>query len=249
MSRQLLQSSLVIAWFCIAVAAQNPQPSCPVISIEGPSGMLGPKQPGIFRVKVVGSQDVGKLSFRWASTVGKISGEFGSSTTQLLTEKRDGGSNIAVFVRVEGLPEGCPDTASEIIGTIPIVEGDPVDRFGVLKRNEVKARMDNFYISLKSNAAYTGLIDLYFGPRESRAARLARINTILETIRFRKFDIGRVEFAFIESEQSETVLWLVFPGTDPADLLESRPNSVFVQGPDVMKDPKKALPKRHCLCK
>jgi len=210
---------------------------------------LAPKQPGSFVAVVADWPDSNKLTFRWASTRGEIKGESGSSTIELHTTKKDSGANIIVFVRVEGLPTDCPDTASEIVGTVSLVEGDPVDIFAVLKLSDVKARMGNFYLSINANQSYTGLIDLYFSPRELRAARLARINTILEAVRFLKYDISKVEFAFMESEEIKTVLWLVPPDVDRADLVESRPGAVFVQGSDVMKNPQRALPRRQCVCK
>ena len=249
MSKQFFHTTFLIVCFCVGIVAQTPQSSCPKISIETPKGMLLPKQPGTFKANVVGPQGDGKLTFIWASTLGEIKGEYGSPTMLLQTGKKDGGRNVTVFVRVEGLPEGCPDSVSDLVSTVATIEGDPVDEISTKNLYDVRARMDNFFISVSSNAPYTGLINLYFSTKESRAARLARISNILSAIRFRKYDISKVEFAFIESDRSRTVLWLIPPNYDLGDMLESNPGAVFIKGPSVMKDPKKALPKQQCLCK
>lgn len=176
MLRHIFHTTFLIVCFCVGVAAQTPQLSCPKTSIETPKGMIGPKQPGTFKANVVGQQGDGKLIFIWAATVGEVKGEYGSPTMLLQTGKKDGGRNVTVFVRVEGLPEGCPDTAYEIVSTVAMIEGDPVDEISTKNLYDVRARMDNFFISVSSNAPYTGLINLYFSTKESRLARLARIN-------------------------------------------------------------------------
>ena len=138
-----LRILLILSCLCVAVAAQGSQSPCPTISIEMPKGMLAPKAPGIFTAKLSGSGYGGKLWYSWAATRGTVSGEFGSPVMQLLTTKKDGGVNVTVFVRVEGLTPGCPNMASEIVSVAQIPEVDPPDGFGVLK-TKVKAPKGKF---------------------------------------------------------------------------------------------------------
>lgn len=210
--------------------------------------MLSPNAPGLFTAKVVGMPAKGALSFRWAATLGKVNDDFSPQMT-LTTEGKDGGANIIVFVRVEGLPKGCPDTAAEIISTIPPIFREPLDVFGVMSANDMKARMDSLYISLNSDPAYYyyGLIEIFFDSKKPSVKLLSHIKNILAGIKFRKYDINRITFAIVESSgQLNTKVWTYRSG---ANLTEDRPTAIFISGPDMLKNPKKALPKRQCQCK
>src|SRR5258707_14706773 len=104
--------------------------------------MLIPGQPAAFADKMSDQVGSEKIYYVWASSAGKIIGGFGSPKIELLVGKEDEGKSIAVFVKANGLPEGCAPIASETIDVIMRPSRDPVDKFGELQPNYVKARMD-----------------------------------------------------------------------------------------------------------
>ncbi|MBK8304983.1 MAG: hypothetical protein IPK98_16950 [Chloracidobacterium sp.] len=238
--------TFLAALFCAGVLAQNIPSNCPAISIETPKSILPVNVAGLFTAKVSGVPTNGTLSFRWAAKMGKVIDDASHQMT-FIPGKKDGGANITVFVRVEGLPKGCPDTAAEVVSIIPLLERHPLDEFGTLSANMMKAEMDSLYIILNTNPAYHGFIEIFFDSKESSIKLLSHIKNILAAIKFRKYDIHRITFAIVESSgKLNTKLWTYRSG---ADLTEDRPTAIFISGSDLEKNPKKALPKRQCQCK
>lgn len=244
----LLASSvltLVLGWAAFG------QPVCPSITLEAPARALGLEVEETFRVRVSGDK-YENLRFHWASTIGKVLYPYSGREMKLVVDRENNGYNATVFVRIDGLPADCPNSASEVVGVVALPIAEPSDRFGPLNRYDLIARIDNYKIVLEnSDLKAKGLIDLYFGLDESRAQRVARIRNIVEVIRARKLDIRRVEFAFIETKSGpgNTYFWIVPDGANRKWIVEDRPGVVFVEGEKVMQNPQAALPKRICDCK
>ena len=208
--------------------------------------MFFPKQNSTVKAQISGNKPE-KPVMTWGTSVGKVVSGNGTSQVQLFFEKAHHGQIVTIFLRVENLPKPCASNFSETFGIEPLLEGDPVDQFEDIEGNSVKARVDNFFIRLNENPNYRGLIEVYFNKSDSDAKRLGSLGKIFRAIRFRNYDASRVDFLVDETPgKTEFVLWLVPPG---ADLPGDRDKSSLIKGLDVMKDPRKALPKYTCLCK
>jgi hypothetical protein len=232
---------LCVVGSCLDAAAQN----CPTISIGLPIGIVQPKIPATFTASISSSGSHSDLKFFWGAGLGVITADYRSPTMTLLTDRKQGGENIAVFVRVEGLPEGCPSIASEIVAVGMVPEVDPADEFGALSANEVKARIDNFYVGIQSDGSFSGMIEMSFGKAETKIRRIERIKRILSAVSFRRYDISKISFALTCSDDVATRLSIVAAGSD---INEQLPNAIFVKGPDMLKSSSRALERLRCKC-
>lgn len=146
--------------------------ACPQLSVDGPPGLTRKGSDMRFVASVSGGSG-GDVTYNWAVSAGTISSGQGTSAISVSTEGLDAGTNITATVTIGGTPTdcGCVTTASAT-GSIEPEQGiTPVDEFGVLKDDDVKARVDNFFILLNQNPDAKGYIINYGTPAQIRARR------------------------------------------------------------------------------
>lgn len=230
--------------FVVGAAGQS---GCPSVSIVGPTGLMFVDDPAPFEARLSGDADASKLRFIWTASGGRIRNPFQGRTMDLKPERADGGTNIHVSVRVEGLPTGCTHAAWDIVGVHPYREPHPADRFPAMPLNEVRARVDNYFIMLGNEPTYRAIFELRFAKTESSAERLRRVNRIVSAIKLRNYDVSRLTFAVqnCESVFGETVLWVEVPSGKAIEF----PKAKLIPAAELMRNPKKALSTRQCLCK
>lgn len=185
---------------------------CGTLSVTGPAGITAPGSTMTFTANLTGgTQDA--PTFNWTVSAGEIESGQGTPTITVRVPA-EGVSNITANVEVGGLCEQCPNTGSE---TAPVdttrPESRQVDEFDRATDDDVKARIDNFYIELNNNPNAQGYIINYGTPREI-ARRVAQIN---KAINFRKYDRSRI--VFVEGgdtgEGVRTRLYIVPSGATP----------------------------------
>ena len=168
----------------------RPECACATISVSGPSGTTLPGQSMTFTANVSGGGDFSP-TYNWSVSAGTISAGQGTSTITVDTTGLPANSNVTATVDVGGQPEtcACPRTASET-GGITETKPDLVDEFGKATDDDVKARIDNFYIRLNNDPSARGYIINYGTPAEIKKRRAQ----IMKAINFRKYDASRVTF-------------------------------------------------------
>ena len=142
-----------------------------------------------FTANVSGGANV---TYNWTVTAGTISSGQGTSSITVDTTKEMANSSVTAQVQIGGLDANChcPDTASETAGITDLPHSNLVDEFGKQKDDEVKARVDNFYIQLNNDPTATGYIINYGTAAQMRHRRAQ----IMKAINFRKYDKNRVVF-------------------------------------------------------
>ncbi|MBX7060298.1 MAG: hypothetical protein K1X52_01455 [Pyrinomonadaceae bacterium] len=162
---------------------------CPSVSVSGPAGITNPGQQMTFTANVSGGANV---TYNWTVSAGTISSGQGTSSITVDTTKEMANSSVTATVQIGGLDANCqcPDTASETAGISDTPHSNLVDEFGKQKDDEVKARVDNFYIQLNNDPTATGYIINYGTPAQMRHRRAQ----IMKAINFRKYDKNRVVF-------------------------------------------------------
>ncbi len=89
---------------------------------------------------------------------------------------------------IGGLCPNCPNTAEET-GSVTEKPGiSSFDEFGVAPNDEVRGKLDNFFVALRDDPTATGYI-IIDGPKRDADRREALIRN---HIRFRKFDEKRI---------------------------------------------------------
>jgi hypothetical protein len=204
---------LLILTNTLVVAAQS---DCPSFTIVGPSSMIFPEQVVEFRVKFLTHEYPKNLTYVWGSSAGEFVSGF-KPTAKFQTSYEEGGRNITVFAKIDGLPPNCPNITSDIFPTASIPEEEPLDRLENATRYDVIAGIDNLYVAVSSNPGYNGLIEIHFGTNESRVKRLERLRDLSKAIQFRKRDLSRFEILVIERPTSDPhmVLWIAPPNVVP----------------------------------
>ena len=119
------------------------------------------------------------------------------------------GSNVTATVELGGVTPGCqcPTTALGTGSVAPKPKPELIDEFGKLVDDEVKARVDNFYIRLNNDPNARSVIVNYGTPAEIKKRRAQ----IVKAINFKKHDPSRVTFVDGPDRGNgiETKLWLV----------------------------------------
>ena len=159
--------------------------SCPTLSVSGPSGVTNPGDAMTFTASASGD-----LTYNWTVSAGTIESGQGTPSISVRTTKEMGGSNVTATVNIGGTnPEcKCRTDASETAPVQARQTSSVVEEFGKAPNDDVKARVDNFYIQLNNNPNAQGYIINYGTPAEIKA-RKAQID---KAIAFRKYDRSRL---------------------------------------------------------
>lgn len=137
--------------------------TCVSVGVTGPSGLTKPGDTMTFTANVGGSGD---YTYNWSVSAGTIESGQGTSSIVVRTTNDMGGQNVTASVEVGGLCPECPRNASETAGVEKPGEPILVDEYGKLKDDDVKARVDNFYIQLNNNPSAQGYAVIYGTPAQ-----------------------------------------------------------------------------------
>ncbi len=182
---------------------------CASLSVDGPSDVTAPGTPMTFTA-ILSKGD--SVTYNWSVSAGRITSGQGTSSIMVDTTGL-AGSNVTATVELGGLEAGCncPSTASDTAG----VQGNPdstmTDEFGPLSNDDVKARVDNFYIQLNNDPSAQGYIINYGTAAEIRRRKAQ----LMSAIKFRKYDVSRVTMVdSITDGGQNTKFYLVPAGAD-----------------------------------
>ncbi len=186
---------------------------CPAISVSGPSVVTNAGDTMTFTANVNGgSQD--SPTYDWSVSQGEIISGQGTPVITVQTTPEMAGGNVTATVTVGGLCATCSENrASEVAGIRPADTPEEKDRFGELVNDDVKARVDNFYIELAGNPNAQGYI-INYGSAKDIAKREKQIR---DAIKFLKRDPSRVTFVRGGDRGNgiETVFYTVPSGVQP----------------------------------
>jgi hypothetical protein len=181
---QILLISLLLL-FSSVVRAQTPV-RCGIVDIDGPSE-VEPGTPVVFKVKITGPIHTTKPEFNWKVSAGTIMTGQG---TDEITVDTVGLSGVELIATAElyGAPAGCRASASGTtqVKVQPFICGLAFDRYGDLKFEDEKARLDNFAIQLMNSPLASGSILMSAGRetyRNEARERLDRIKSYLVDVR------------------------------------------------------------------
>lgn len=178
---------LLLASASAGLAFSQRPANCPTISVAGPAGIVQTGEKFIFHGSVEGDAP-NNLSFQWEVSGGKITNGQGTLEISAEADWNAGGTTIIATLKVMGLPEGCPGSASETsiicLHPVPIL----IDEFGRMSNTAIKARLDKFFIELVNNPSDQGYIILYGTNKEIEA----RERLVVNSVNFRHFDGPRI---------------------------------------------------------
>ncbi|HEY8559699.1 MAG TPA: hypothetical protein VIL74_04795 [Pyrinomonadaceae bacterium] len=211
---QLIYTLLLTCVFSFAAFAQNE--ICPKIAVIG--GIVQAGASMSFTAQIAGNTEYPNLRYGWTISNGTILSGQGTASITLDTTGLNGDTNITAEVKIKDLPENCADTVSETGAAYRAGDIFPlIDEFGKLPRDEVRARVDAFFVALNNSAGWKGYIVIYGTNKEASA----REKLIRNHIALLKYDANRITFVRKDTSPSEiqgiyTRLYSYPPGYEPA---------------------------------
>jgi len=211
-------STTVTVEACRCIARPTPQPTpCPTITVDCPSGLTLTGQPITFTANVSGGNPNVTPTYNWTVSAGTISSGQGTSSITVDTAGLASGSSVTGTVTVGGLDPSCTASNSCTAGINAPQGPTKFDEYGNIKRNDEKARLDNFANELQAQPGAQGYI-IGYGGRRGRAGeaqtRADRAKDYL--VSSRGIDAGRlvtVDGGY--KEEAWTELWIVPAGATP----------------------------------
>lgn len=185
--------------------------TCPSVTVDGPTGVTASGQNMVFTANAVGG--TGNASYEWEVDQGEIVSGQGTPTITVSTEGlQDTTVRATVRTNTDDNCE-CEAETSETGLVSGQEESTKIDEFGRLVDNDVKARVQNLYITLNNNPNAIGYIINYGTPREIRN----RERQIQKAIDFLGLDPSKVVIINGGDRRNgvETTFWLVPSGADP----------------------------------
>ena len=185
--KQIFFAFILALIFSLSAYAQAENQLC--AKTPGTGGVVEAGTPMKFVATVSGRTDSRPLEYEWKVSAGTIMSGQGTCAITVDTTGLANGTNITAEVKVKGLPENCPNTASETGSVYKIADYSPiVDEFGKLPNDEIRARLDGFFVVLGNEPNAQGYIVSY-GPDKEIARREALIRN---HIALRKYDANRI---------------------------------------------------------
>lgn len=213
--KKILFAIFLALFFCLSGFAQVENQLC--AKMPGTGGIVEAGTPMKFVATVSGKTDNLRLEYEWTVSAGTIASGQGTCSIVVDTTGLANGTNITAQVKVRGLPEGCPNTASET-GSVTVTKIiiERLDEFGNIPRDEIRARVDAMIIALGNEPNAIGYVVLYGTDKEIAQ----REKLIREHIAFRKYDASRIRYIKGGANpRGETGAWTRFfilpPGAEP----------------------------------
>lgn len=209
--KQIIFTTLLALFFCLSGFAQAENQLC--AKQEGAPGIVKAGTPMKFVVTISGKTDYPNLGYEWKVSAGTIMSGQGTCSIIVDTTGLDDGTNVTAEVTVKGLPENCPNTASETRSIMPRPIGEPLDYFGKLPDDEVKARMEALLRTLGNDPTAQGYI-INYGTDKEIAARERQIQ---KAIVFLKMDANRIRMVRAGANPNGaiwTIVWVVPAGAE-----------------------------------
>src|SRR5690606_34348699 len=122
--------------------------------VVGPGGITTPGDDVTFVVDT--TADIKELKFHWTVSGGVIEEGEGTTAIKVRTSRADSGKTIEATVDVQGFEKGCPSRVWEQAPIDAIPEIGVLDEFANLEPDDVRARMDAFFLYLQNNPTNTG---------------------------------------------------------------------------------------------
>lgn len=187
--------------------------NCGTITVNGPGGTTAPGQTMTFTATATG-QGSSNFTYNWTVSAGTIVSGQGTPSITVATTAGMAGSNVTATVEVGGTQAGCncPTTGSDIGGVADNPRAIPVDEYGPSQDDDVKARIDNFFIQLNNNPGARGYVIIYGTPAQIRRQKAQIMRAINRP--GSGHDASRVTFVDGPAGEQKVKLWIVPAGAD-----------------------------------
>jgi len=187
---------------------------CPTsFDVTGPVGDVTAGDTLTFTATVSGGTQ-STVTYNWTVSGGTITEGQGTPVIRVATTPDLAGTTVTATVEIGGLCDTCTERSRSASVQLPeALKFTEIDRFTTANNDDVRGRIDNYYIQLGNNPTATGYFINYGTEREITR----RENQIKAQIAFRGLDASRVVFVRGGDKGTgiETVFFLVPAGVTP----------------------------------
>ena len=210
--RKLLLIALLV-FPPLVIGQQASDPRCPQISVMGPSGIPDFKKPIVFVATVGDEMQKFNPTYVWTTSTGEIVDGQGTLTVSVL--HNDPRFSLTVTLEVKGLPEHCPNAASEAM----IIDPAPV----AIKLDEIigslaKVPVERFVAAFKQakdNPTAQVYIFISGSRRNPQSSIKRKRDIMMKHIPITcQYDTQRVTFIDSGKQDDRVTIWLVPAGAN-----------------------------------
>jgi len=210
--RSLLLPFLLFSGLAAGAVAQSQlDRSCPMISIDGPTEMnfFGDR----IRLKAkITPLPTSKLTYVWTLTSGAIIGDPTASEVKIeaTVEPDCHGTEVVVELKIGGLDNSCPSTATDNYLFFKNCDHFPIDEYqSKAFTGRDKGALDNLAIQMSNNPGLKGFVIFEVKSDASEKAARVRAKKIKQfAFEKRKYPRDRLIFLLKRSDLDRTVIWL-----------------------------------------
>ena len=177
---------------------------CPTLSISGPAGIPKPGEGMGFKAGVKGFD--GTPGYSWTASGGEIVEGQGTGSIKVTFDEY---KSVTVTLRVTGFPEGCPNSASEMVAILrtPVAS--------ILKEESGPAlkSIGDAVAALKDNLDSMIWVVIEVEDKDSIEPMKARTRDLWKGLS--EYEKPRIRFVVRSSHRDHTTFYLVPPGATP----------------------------------
>ncbi len=162
---------------------------CATLDVIGPSGITSPGETMTFTANVSGGSQE-NVTYNWTVSAGSIQSGQGTPSIVVATTREMANSSLKATVEIggTGFCAECPRIDDATADIAPNPSAELVDEFGKLSNDDIRSRLDAFFIVMQNNPNNQGYIINYGTDKEIAA----REKLITNHITFRNFDRTRI---------------------------------------------------------
>lgn len=203
-----MKISLLVLPFLLAAVSVSAQvnPQCPAVSVDGPMSVPQPGELIPFTVTVKPTESI--LTYKWTVEYGEIVDGQGTRAIKVRSASR----LPTAIVEVGGLPQECPNRASESVsgdaGITP--RASKLDSFSLPLSRVSENRFESIAAAVKNNP--TGQFYIFLPAVKSvRDMFVHRLYSYIHG----DFDLPRVTLIEVSAKSRIIEIWIVPPGATP----------------------------------
>ena len=207
-------SIFILLNIVFAIAQTSADANCPVISVSGPAGIVMPNEPANYTVNLDAAGNGLKLEYVWSVSSGEIIA--GQGTPNITVKQPDG--SLTVTVEIKGLPDNCPNSASESsIGDL-VPQAEKLDEFsGAFSRTDKTGFNKIIEIVENDPNAQLYIINKYL-KNTSRRKINNRIKEVTDYLRNAGIATDRIVIVETKFKTDSIEFWFVPAGAAPPTL-------------------------------
>jgi hypothetical protein len=212
--KSILFIPLFLLIFCrVSFAQTNKISSCPTVSISNTT-IPEPEGYVVYTASLSEQVEPFKVQYNWTVQHGKIVSGQGTSTAKFKIDS----TSLNVSVQITGLPEKCPNTASESF-VIDFAQQRQFAEFSISVSQINKNSLDSLAAELQNNPAATAYVFEYFRQNTSQKLIKQKIQKITDyLLREKGINKDRIVILTKRSSKNSTKIFIASLGADAPDI-------------------------------